>query len=120
MEKYLNNLIIEFNMKKAGRPIQSDIRQNVIDILGYIGKGYGYEIFKIYMGVFPKCTIEVIYYHMKKGVTLDEFKIHKVKQEKGDFSWGPLVEKTYYSLGTKAAPRKNKRVEEYLKKAKRK
>lgn len=105
---------------KRGRPIKSDIRQNIIDILAYIKNGYGYEIFKIYVGVFPKCTIEVVYYHLKKGVTLDEFKIHKVKQEKGDYSWGPIVEKTYYSLGSKSFPRKNKRIENFLKKIKKK
>jgi len=39
-----------------------------------------------------------------------------VKAEKGDFSWGPMVEKTYYALGRKADPKGNLRVKRFLKK----
>jgi len=103
-----------------GRPIKSEIRQNIIDILFHIEKGYGYEIFKIYREIFPICTLKVIYYHLKKGVDLGVFSINNVKQEKGDYSWGPVVEKTYYILGPSAKPRVNKRVSEYLKKKEKK
>jgi len=99
-----------------GRPVKSEIRQNIVDILNNLKKGYGYEIYKIYIAIFPKCTREVIYYHLKKGLDTGEFIIKQTKQEKGNFSWGPIVEKTFYSLGPKAAPRVNKRVKDHLKK----
>lgn len=89
-------------MKKSGRPIGSEIRQNIIEILAVIGKGYGYQISKIYQQIFPHCTKESIYYHLKKGVDINEISIHEVKQESGEFSWGNIVTKTYYSLGTEA------------------
>ncbi len=101
-----------------GRPLKSEIRQNIIDILHYMKRGYGYEIYRIYISVFPKCTIEVVYYHLKKGVTLDEFRVERVSQERGDFSWGPIAEKTYYSLGPNAVPRINRRLENHIKKQK--
>lgn len=99
-----------------GRPIGSEIRQNIIDILFYMKKGYGYEIYKIYLALFQRCTNEVIYYHLKKGSQLGELKLSQVKQERGDFSWGPVAEKIYYSLGPKAKPRHDKRVADYFRK----
>lgn len=98
-----------------GRPVKSEIRQNIIDILHYMKKGYGYHIYRTYIKVFPRCTLEVIYYHLKKGVTLGEFTVSQVKQEQGDFSWGPIVEKTYYGLGPSAKPRQNPRLQELVK-----
>ena len=97
-----------------GRPAKSEIRQNVVDILGYMNHGYGYEIYKVYLEVFPKCTLEVLYYHLRKGVSLGEFEILKIKQEKGRYSWGPVVEKKYYKLGAKAVPRKNQLIKKAL------
>ena len=101
-----------------GRPVRSEIRQNIIDLLVYMDKAYGYEVYKHYIALFPKCTRESVYYHLKKGVSLNEFEIAGVKQEKGDFSWGPVSVKTYYKLGSKANPRKNKKVQEHFKKTK--
>ncbi|MFP4403549.1 MAG: hypothetical protein ACOC3X_01690 [Nanoarchaeota archaeon] len=104
--------------KRKGRPLKSQIRQNIIDILFFIKEGYGYDIHKIYLQIFPKCTSKSIYYHLKKGVLLEEFEIKKIKQEKGDYSWGSSVEKIYYKLGKNAKPTNSKRVKEYLDKIK--
>jgi hypothetical protein len=103
---------------KRGRPIQSDIRQNIIDILLYLGQGYGYQISKIYQQVFPSCTREVIYYHLKKGVSLGEISIKEIKEEKGEYSWGDNVKKTYYSIGPDAKPRSNERIKAVINKTK--
>lgn len=90
---------------KRGRPVRSQIRQNIVEILKFMGEGYGYEIHKIYKEIFdPSPTLRVIYYHLRKGVSLGEFTIKIVKQEQGDFSWGPTAQKTYYSLGPQAKP----------------
>lgn len=101
-------------MAKRGRPIFSPIRQNLIEILFFLGKGYGYELHKIYNNLFPKCTNRVVYYHLRKGVSLDEFKLEKVKIEQGNYSWGDTAEKNYYSLGKNAQPKQDKRIKEWL------
>ena len=93
-----------------GRPVKSLIRQNVIEILFYLGTGYGYQIAKIYNEIFPQVTQRSIYYHLHKGVLTGEVSIHKVEQEKGDFSWGQVVEKKYYLLGKNAVANGNTRV----------
>ena len=90
-------------MRQRGRPVNSQIRQNIVEILYFLGKGYGYNIYKHYIEIFPKVTMRSIYYHLKKGVELGEFKIEKIENEKGDYSWGEMAEKIYYVLGDNAA-----------------
>ena len=105
-------------MVGRGRPVKSEIRQNVIEILNVIGTAYGYKIHKYYNELFPACTREVIYYNLRKGVTLGEFELAEVKQEKGEYSWGTVVEKKYYKLGPKAVPRGDPKVREFFEKLK--
>ena len=99
---------------KKGRPIRSEIRQNVVEILHFINKAYGYEIYKVYVVIFPKVTLRSIYYNLRKGVDLGEFQVSKVEKQKGDYSWGTEAEKIYYSLGPNAKPLGNDRVKEYV------
>ena len=99
-----------------GRPTKSQIRQNIVEILYYLNKGYGYQIAKIYNEIFPEVTQRSIYYHLNKGIQTQEIKIHNIKQEKGSFSWGEVVEKKYYVLGHNAAPKGSKRLEQHFKK----
>jgi hypothetical protein len=101
-----------------GRPIYSQVRANMVEILYAKGKGYGYEIAKIYLDIFPRVTKRLFYYHLKKGVELGEFKIESIEKEEGDFSWGSTVEKIYYVLGENAMPKGNKEIIEYLTKKK--
>jgi len=102
-------------MEMKGRPVKSEIRQNVIEILYVLGKGYGYQISKIYKEIFPAVTQRSIYYHLRKGVQTEELEIHKIQEEKGDYSWGDTVEKIYYTLGKKAVVKGDKRVKDFLK-----
>lgn len=106
------------NLVKKGRPIGSNIRQNLIDLLFVKGKAFGYELSKSYNKIFPKCTSRVIYYHLNKGVILGEFKVNKIVKEEGQFSWGSTVERIYYQLGEKAAPKDNEQVKLWLKEKK--
>lgn len=99
---------------KRGRPAGSKIRQNIIEILNHLGKGYGYEISKIYNEVFPKVTQRSIYYHLRKGLQTQEIILHGVQREQGTFSWGDMVEKNYYSLGTAAKPQGHAQLQEFL------
>ena len=99
---------------KKGRKTKSEIRQNMVEILHFISKAYGYEIYKVYTAIFPKVTLRSIYYHLKKGVEIGEFVVNKIEKEKGDYSWGGEAEKIYYALGPNAKPTGNDRVREYV------
>ena len=103
---------------KRGRPTKSNIRQNIVEILFFMKKGYGYDIYKAYVELFPKVTLRVIYYHLKKGVALGEFAVKEIKQEKGEYSWGANAEKIYYGLGPEARPAGLQRVKKYFEKKK--
>ena len=105
-------------MGKRGRPVKSDVRQNIVEILAVIGSGYGYQIHKYYNELFPPCTRENVYYNLRKGVALGEFELVEIRQEKGAFSWGAVVEKKIYKLGSKAVPRGNLKVKEFFEKLK--
>lgn len=99
-----------------GRPLKSVIRQNIVEILFLFEKAYGYQIDKIYNEIFPEVHQRSIYYHLKKGVITGEITVEEIKEEKGEFSWGNIVEKTYYQLGPNAQPKGDKRVNAYLRK----
>lgn len=101
-------------MAKRGRPVRSEIRENIAEILFFKGKAFGYELSKLYNEIFPKCTSRVIYYHLKKGQQLGEFKVNKVISEEGNFSWGTTVERIYYELDEKAKPQIKDCVKEFF------
>ena len=103
---------------KKGRPVKSEIRQNIVEILFFMKEGYGYGIYKAYVAIFPKVTMRSIYYHLKKGISLNEFKVSRIEKEKGDYSWGGEAEKIYYSLGSNAKPLGNEKAKEYFDKKK--
>ena len=97
-----------------GRPIKSKIRQNIVEILHYLGEGYGYQVAKMYNEIFPPATQRSIYYNLQKGLLTKEIAVHKIEEEQGEFSWGSVVEKKYYSLGKNAEPKGEKRVKGYI------
>ena len=97
-----------------GRPVNSEIRQGIVEVLQHLGKGYGYQIHKIYVEIYGNVTREVVYYHLRKGIELGEFEVERISQEPGAYSWGKTVEKIYYRLGPNAAPTMDKRVAEWF------
>ena len=99
---------------KKGRPARSGIRDNIVELLYFMKRGYGYEVFKVYRALFPPVTMRSIYYHLKKGAELGIFELAGVERSKGNYSWGPEAEKLYYKLGEKAAPKGDERVRVYL------
>ncbi|MBN2142074.1 hypothetical protein JW711_01970 [Candidatus Woesearchaeota archaeon] len=103
--------------KKRGRPAGSRIRQQLIEILYICKKAYGYELYKHFINIYPKATMRVVYYHLKKGVAMDEFEVEEIKKEEGDYSWGSHAEKIYYKLGNQARPKGDQKVEEYFSKS---
>ena len=102
--------------RKQGRPIGSKIRQNIIEILYFYKQLYGYEIYKIYVDIFPAVTMRSIYYHLKKGLAIDEFKIHKINVKEGNYSWGDSSETIVYELSKNARPIMDERVRTYWEK----
>lgn len=103
-------------MARRGRPANSQVRQNIVEILYFAGSGHGYEISRKYIKVFPKVTMRLIYYHLNKGTEMGVFSVEKVKRETGDFSWGSTAEKVYYKLGPNAKPKADFRVKQMLEK----
>jgi hypothetical protein len=97
-----------------GRPVKSQIRQNIVEILYFLGSGYAYEIAKIYSELFGNATMRSVYYHLRKGVETQEFVVKEIKRERGEYSWGPEAEKTYYALGPSATPQIVAKVKEYF------
>ena len=101
-------------VRRRGRPVKSQIRQNIIEILFYMKKAYGYQIAKVYNEIFPEVSQRSIYYHLKKGLTTEEIVAEEIKEEKGNFSWGTKVEKIYYTLGKHAEIKGDSQVKEYF------
>jgi len=101
-------------METRGRPVGSEIRSNIIEILFFMGQGYAYEVYKTYREIFPKVTMRSVYYHLNKGAALGVFKVKEVRNETGDYSWGTSAEKIYYSLGENAKPVGNLLVKDYI------
>ncbi|MCC7575158.1 hypothetical protein KO361_06215 [Candidatus Woesearchaeota archaeon] len=97
-----------------GRPIGSKVRQNMIEILYFLGSAHGYHIYKVYKNVYAPVTLRAIYYHLKKGLETDEFEIAEIQKEHGDFSWGTEAEKTYYKLGKRAKPKIDNQLKLFL------
>lgn len=100
--------------KRPGRPVYSEVRQNMIEIVYFLNRAYGYQIHKIYCEMFKEIDSELIYYHLKKGVSIGEFILVESKEESGEFSWGNKVEKHYYTLGENATPKMDEKVKEYI------
>ncbi len=98
-----------------GRPPKSQVRENLIEVLHVLKRGYGYELYKAYIIVFPAVSMRTIYYHLRKGTQYGMFKVQRVQVEPGDYSWGPDAEKVYYIVGPKGMPKKNPRVRASLK-----
>lgn len=99
-----------------GRPVKSAIRQRIVEILAVVNKAHGYEVAKIYRELYPKATMRVIYYHLRKGAQIGEFTVESIVDEKGTYSWGSTAEKVYYTLGPQAQPKGDTKLKAYVEK----
>ena len=106
--------IMEIKRLTRGRPIGSDVRQNIINLLSFMKEGYGNDIHKIYCEIFPRISKNTLYYHLKKGAELGIFKVDRIVSEKGDFSWGGISEKTYYSNTGMVSSSQDSRLVQYF------
>ena len=88
-----------------GRPIGSEVRNNMVEILFAKGEMHGYRLWKEYVDIFPKVSRRLIYYHLQKGLDTGEFEIARIEKESGDYSWGSKAERKYFRVGGQAKPR---------------
>ncbi len=91
--------------KKRGRKVGSPIRENITELLYFLGEGWGYDLSKKYMSIFGRTSMRSIYYHLSKGVEIGEFKVKRVDQVEGDYSWGPKAQRTVFTLGPNSRPK---------------
>lgn len=103
---------------KLGRPYNSPVRQNIIELLSQFGELYGYEAYKHYVRLFPKVSMRAVYYSLRNGVKKGYFKIAKVEKKAGNYSWGPEAQRVYYANGEMAKPTGNEKVKQYYEKIK--
>ena len=87
-----------------GRPLKSEIRQHIVDLLAELGSAYGYDLARQYNARFTPVTKRSIYHHLRKGLITKEFVIARVERSEGNYSWGSTSQKTYFSLGPEARP----------------
>jgi hypothetical protein len=99
-----------------GRPIGSKVRQNIVEILYFYRHLHGYDLYRIYIDLYPKVTLRLIYYHLKKGLDTKEFKVYKIDRKQGKYSWGGTSENILYELGESANPMIEPRIKLYKEK----
>ncbi len=88
---------------KRGRRPESQIRNNMVELLFKVGEAYGYALYKQYLKTFgQKVSIRSIYYHLNKGVELGEFAVSRVENIRGNFTWGEGVRRVVFKLGPNA------------------
>jgi len=92
-------------MKKRGRPRKSLIRERMQTIVDALGVTYGYEIYKVYQDAYTSVDLRSMYYHLRKGLVLEEFEEVGVQEVKGEFTWGDTSIRKYYILGPAAKER---------------
>lgn len=87
------------NSKRSqGRPIGSNVRNNILSLLSIEGPMHGYGLYQRYVVKYPQVSMRLIYYHLKKGVSIGEIKIHKIEKKKGEYSWGNEVQNIVYAV----------------------
>ena len=91
--------------KQLGRKPNSQIREEIVELLHFLKEAYGYELYKKYCHVFnKKVSMRSIYYHLNKGVELGIFNLKEVRNVQGDFSWGSGAKQVIFELGVNARP----------------
>lgn len=92
-------------MAKRGRKPNSEIRDNIVELIYFFGEGYGYDLYKKYTKAYGKISMRSVYYHLTKGVDLGVFRIKNIESVEGNYSWGPKAQRVVFSLGGQAQPK---------------
>ncbi|MFW6378805.1 MAG: hypothetical protein ACOCZV_02175 [Nanoarchaeota archaeon] len=99
-----------------GRPSYSLVRERLKQLLYLLGPLTAYDAHKHYVELFAKTSRRNVYYQLSKGEELGFFKIDRVEEEHGDYSWGSTSRKVYYELAAKTPVSIDKRVREHAQK----
>jgi hypothetical protein len=100
-------------MAKKGRPLGSNVRDRIINILYQYRNLHGYGIHKVYEDIFGDVSRRLIYYHLDKGVEIGSVELAGTKEEEGNYSWGDTVQQKHYRLGPNAEPSYDERIAAY-------
>ena len=100
---------------KRGRPWRSDVRKKIGRVLAGCGVGHGYKVFKIYRAAYGKTTLRNVYYHLQKGVELDEFLEVGVELKNGNYTWGKNAQRKLYINGPDSEKKSDDRVKNAMK-----
>ncbi len=101
-----------------GRPSYSLVRERLKQLLYFLGPLTAYDAHKHFVELFAKTSRRNVYYQLSKGEELGFFKVNKVEEEQGDYSWGSTSRKVYYELAAKMPVDVDERVREYAQKVK--
>ncbi|HII29680.1 hypothetical protein COT48_02785 [Candidatus Woesearchaeota archaeon CG08_land_8_20_14_0_20_47_9] len=100
--------------KGPGRPVRSAVRENLVELLFFLGKSHGYQLYSLYCRVFPRVTRRAVYYQLKRGLELGFFRVSEVEIRPGNYSWGQTAERVVYALTDKVRPVGDARVKKQL------
>jgi hypothetical protein len=98
---------------KRGRPSKSVVREHLKEVLFLGGTMTAYEAHKHYIKLFAATTQRNVYYQLEKGLELSEFIFEEVEEE-GEYSWGRIARKKYYSLAKNIKPNFSKESYNYF------
>lgn len=101
-------------MTKRGRQPGSVIRDNMIEILYFLGPSYGYDLYKKYKKAFGPVSLRSIYHHLAKGCDIGVFELRGVVKIEGEFSWGAGVQRRLFGLTSAAQPKGDPKIKEAL------
>ncbi|MGM5480804.1 MAG: hypothetical protein ACQESE_00170 [Nanobdellota archaeon] len=101
-----------------GRPTYSLVRERLKQLLYLLGPLTAYDAHKHYTKLFAKTSRRNVYYQLSKGEEMGLFKIDRVEEEQGDYSWGSISRKVYYKLAGKTPVNIEDRVRNYAQKEK--
>ncbi len=95
-------------------PKKSIVRQRLAEILFVAGSLTAYQAHKHYLQLFGPVSQRNVYYQLERGEAVEQFS-KEVVEEEGDFSWGSVSRKVYYSLRSKEGVQLDKRVVAHFK-----
>jgi hypothetical protein len=97
--------------QKLGRKPNSQIRDNIVELLFYLKEAYGYELYKKYKKIYPQqISMRSVYYHLTKGVDLNIFNVKEIQEVSGNYSWGTGTKRVIFTLGQEAKPKQLKEI----------
>lgn len=93
--------------------VKSIVRARLAEMLFVAGKLTAYDAHKHYLKLFGPVSQRNVYYQLERGAKLEQFERIEL-EEKGEYSWGTVSRKVYYSLKSKEGIVLDTKVREYF------